>query len=166
MYEAPEESEDSIYWCKHEHFTVPLMFTQSGTKAMTVVEMNEMYASVFHSWLESDAVVLIGFNCNKDDAHINAMLRKFLKLSQGQKPIIIVTPDQNEELFANKLHLEDKYRSCLRLIGITDLVKNTVNNVMWYTELHRILQEWYKTPHDVKAQSNLASVASGTSDEA
>ena len=166
MYEAPEESEDSIAWCKHEHFTVPLMFTQSGTKAMTVVEMNEMYASVFHSWLESDAVVLIGFNCNKDDAHINAMLRKFLKLSQGQKPIIIVTPDPDEELLANKLHLEDKYRSCLRLIGITDLVKNTVNGVMWYEELHRILQEWHQTQSDAKAQSNLASVASGTSDEA
>lgn len=166
MYEAPEESEDSIDWCKHEHFTVPLMFTQSGTKAMTVVEMNEMYASVFHSWLESDAVVLIGFNCNKDDAHINAMLRKFLKLSKGQKPIIIVTPDPNEELLANKLHLEYKYRSCLRLIGITDLVKNTVNGVMWYAELHRILQEWYKTPRDISAQSNLASVASGSSDEA
>lgn len=166
MYEAPEESEDSIDWCKHGHFTVPLMFTQSGTKAMTVVEMNDMYASVFHSWLESDAVVLIGFSCNKDDAHINAMLRKFLKLSKGQKPIIIVTPDPNEELLANKLHLEDKYRSCLRLIGITDLVKNTVNGVMWYEELHRILQEWYKTPRDISAQSNLASVASGTSDEA
>ena len=175
MREAPQDNEN---WTKTEqleqlkklkyleHFVVPLMFTQSGTKAMTVVEMNEMYASVFHSWLESDAVVLIGFNCNKDDAHINAMLRKFLKLSQGQKPIIIVTPDPNEELFANKLHLEDKYRSCLRLIGITDLVKNTVNNVMWYTELHRILQEWYQTPHDINAQSNLASGASGTSDEA
>lgn len=169
MYEAPRDKED---WTQteqleqFEHFVVPLMFTQSGTKAMTVVEMNDMYASLFHNWLESDAVVLIGFNCNKDDAHINAMLRKFLKLSKGQKPIIIVTPDPNEELFANKLHLNGEYRSCLRLIGITDLVSNSVNGVMWYEELHRILQEWYQTPHDVKAQSNLASVASGTSDEA
>ena len=169
MYEAPRDKED---WTQpeqleqFEHFVVPLMFTQSGTKAMTVVEMNDMYASVFHSWLESDAVVLIGFSCNKDDAHINAMLRKFLKLSKGQKPIIIVTPDPDEELLANKLHLEDKYRSCLRLIGITDLVKNTVNGVMWYEELHRILQERHQTQSDAKAQSNLASVASGTSDEA
>ena len=161
-----EESEGSIDWCKYEHFTVPLMFTQSGTKAMTVVEMNDMYASLFHSWLESDAVVLIGFSCNKDDAHINAMLRKFLKLSKGQKPIIIVTPDQNEELFANKLHLDGEYRSCLRLIGITDLASNSVNGVMWYELLQQQLQEWYQTSHDVKDQSNLASVASGTSDEA
>ena len=84
MREAPQDNEN---WTKTEqleqlkelkyleHFVVPLMFTQSGTKAMTVVEMNDMYASVFHSWLESDAVVLIGFNCNKDDAHINAMLK-------------------------------------------------------------------------------------------
>ena len=199
MYEAPRDKED---WTQteqmeqFEHFVVPLMFTQSGTKAMTVVEMNDMYASLFHSWQESDAVVLVGFNCSKDDSHINSMLRKFLKLSNGQKPIIIVTRAPNaadfdpkdiqsgktpEELclayFANKLHLEDKYSSCLRLIGITDLVSNkakeeqqrlnnTVNGVMWYEELHRILQEWYKTPRDISAQSNLASVASGTSDEA
>ena len=109
-----------------------------------------------------------------------------MKLSNGQKPIIIVTRAPNaadftpkdsekgktpEELclddFANKLHLEDKYRSCLRLIGITDRVSNkapeekqkrnnSVNGVMWYELLQQQLQEWY----------NLASVASGTSDEA
>ena len=124
------------------------------------------------------------------------MLRKFLKLSNGQKPIIIVTRAPNaadftpkdsekgktpEELclddFANKLHLEDKYRSCLRLIGITDRVSNkapeekqkrnnSVNGVMWYELLQQQLQEWYQTSHDVKDQSNLSSVASGTSDEA
>ena len=202
MREAPQDDEN---WTKTEqlkelkpleHFVVPLMFTQSGTKAMTVVEMNDMYASLFHSWQESDAVVLVGFNCSKDDSHINSMLRKFLKLSNGQKPIIIVTRAPNaadfdpkdiqrgktpEELcladFANKLHLEDQYRDCLRLIGITDLVSNkasedkqkrnnSVNGVMWYEELHRILQEWYQKPHDINAQSNPASVASGTSDEA
>ena len=199
MYEAPRDKEG---WTQteqleqFEHFVVPLMFTQSGTKAMTVVEMNDMYASLFHSWQESDAVVLIGFNCSKDDSHINSMLRKFLKLSDGQKPLIIVTRAPNaadfdpkdiqsgkkpEELcladFANKLHLEDKYRPCLRLIGITGLVSNkakeeqqrlnnTVNGVMWYEELHRILQEWHQTHSDAKAQSNLASDASGTSDEA
>ena len=199
MYEAPRDKEN---WTQteqmeqFEHFVVPLMFTQSGTKAMTVVEMNDMYASLFHSWQESDAVVLVGFNCSKDDSHINSMLRKFLKLSNGQKPIIIVTRAPNaadftpkdsekgktpEELclddFANKLHLEDKYRSCLRLIGITDRVSNkapeekqkrnnSVNGVMWYELLQQQLQEWYQTPHDVKVQSNLASDASGTSDEA
>lgn len=205
MREAPQDNEnwtkteqlEQLKELKHlEHFVVPLMFTQSGTKAMTVVEMNDMYASLFHSWLESEAVVLIGFNCSKDDSHINSMLRKFLKLSNGQKPIIIVTRAPNaadfdpkdiqsgktpEELcladFANKLHLEDKYRSCLRLIGITDLVSNkapeeeqkrnnSVNGVMWYKQLQQQLQDWYQTPHDINAKSNLASVASGTSDEA
>ena len=199
MYEASRDEED---WTqpkqleKFKHFVVPLMFTQSGTKAMTVVEMNDMYASLFHSWQESDAVVLVGFNCSKDDSHINSMLRKFLKLSNGQKPIIIVTRAPNaadfdpkdiksgktpEELcradFANKLHLEEQYCSCLLLIGITDLVSNkapeekqkrnnSVNGVMWYEELHRILQEWHQTHSDAKAQSTLASDASGTSDEA
>lgn len=209
MYEASRDEED---WTqpkqleKFKHFVVPLMFTQSGTKAMTVVEMNDMYASLFHSWQESDAVVLVGFNCSKDDSHINSMLRKFLKLSNGQKPIIIVTRAPNaadfdpkdiksgktpEELcladFANKLHLEEEeYRDCLLLIGITDIVSNkapeaeqqynnaitvvnsdnSVNRVMWYEMLHQKLQEWHQTHSDAKAQSTLASDASGTSDEA
>ena len=209
MREAPQDDEN---WTKSdqleqfEHFIVPLMFTQSGTKAMTVVEMNDMYASLFHSWQESDAVVLVGFNCSKDDSHINSMLRKFLKLSNGQKPIIIVTRAPNaadfdpkdiksgktpEELcladFANKLHLEEEeYRDCLLLIGITDIVSNkapeaeqqynnaitvvnsdnSVNRVMWYEMLHQKLQEWHQTHSDAKAQSTLASDASGTSDEA
>ena len=209
MYEASQDEED---WTqpkqleKFKHFVVPLMFTQSGTKAMTVVEMNDMYASLFHSWQESDAVVLVGFNCSKDDSHINSMLRKFLKLSNGQKPIIIVTRAPNaadfdpkdiksgktpEELcladFANKLHLEEEeYRDCLLLIGITDIVSNkapeakqqynnaitvvnsdnSVNRVMWYEMLHQKLQEWHQTHSDAKAQSTLASDASGTSDEA
>ena len=209
MYEASRDEED---WTqpkqleKFKHFVVPLMFTQSGTKAMTVVEMNDMYASLFHSWLESDAVVLVGFNCCKDDSHINSMLRKFLKLSKGQKPLIIVTRAPNaadfdpndikkgktpEELcladFANKLHLEEEeYRDCLLLIGITDIVSNkapeaeqqynnaitvvnsdnSVNRVMWYEMLHQKLQEWHQTHSDAKAQSTLASDASGTSDEA
>lgn len=197
-----EASQDNENWTKSdqleqfEHFVVPLMFTQSGTKAMTVVEMNDMYASLFHSWLESDAVVLVGFNCSKDDSHINSMLRKFLEMSKGQKPIVIVTRAPNaadfdpkdiqsgktpEELcladFANKLHLEEEYQDCLRLIGITDIVSNkapeeeqkhnnSVNGVMWYKQLQQQLQERYKTSRDISAQSNLASVASGTSDEA
>ena len=199
MREAPQDDEN---WTKSdqleqfEHFIVPLMFTQSGTKAMTVVEMNDMYASLFHSWLESDAVVLVGFNCCKDDSHINSMLRKFLKLTKGQKPLIIVTRAPNEadfdpndikkgktpeELcladFANKLHLEDEYQDCLRLIGITDIVNNnapeaeqqynnaitvvnsdnSVNRVMWYEMLHQKLQEWYQTHSDAKAQSTTSS---------
>lgn len=201
MREAPQDNEnwtkteqlEQLKELKHlEHFVVPLMFTQSGTKAMTVVEMNNMYASLFHSWQESDAVVLVGFNCSKDDSHINSMLRKFLKLSNGQKPIIIVTRAPNaadfdpkdiqsgktpEELcladFANKLHLEEEYRDCLRLIGITDIVSNkapeeeqkhnnSVNGVMWYEQLHQLLKDWYKTHPSDSDQSD----AAGSSDEA
>ncbi|HIX56022.1 MAG TPA: hypothetical protein H9850_00940 [Candidatus Anaerobiospirillum pullistercoris] len=214
MREAPQDNEN---WTKTEqleqlkelkyleHFVVPLMFTQSGTKAMTVVEMNDMYASLFHSWQESDAVVLVGFNCSKDDSHINSMLRKFLKLSNGQKPIIIVTRAPNaadfdpkdiqsgktpKELcladFANKLHLEDEYQDCLRLIGITDIVNNnapeaeqqynnaitvvnsdnSVKRVMWYEKLHQLLKDWYKTHSSISAQSELIAVSNDSPDEA
>ena len=106
-------------------------------------------------------------------------LRDYKKLIKDPKDI--QSGKTPEELcladFANKLHLEDKYRSCLRLIGITDLVSNkapeeeqkrnnSVNGVMWYKQLQQQLQDWYQTPHDINAKSNLASVASGTSDEA
>lgn len=171
-------------WSYGDYITVPLLFTQSGTKAMTVIEINDMYASLFRSWLTCDAVVLVGFNCGKDDIHINAMLRKFLEHTNMKKPIVIInrapqeTDFNNKEIeeeikasragtpkeqileklclksFAKKLHLEEDYIYCLRLIGITDMVSssapiekqqlnNTVNGKMWYEELNKILQQWY-----------------------
>lgn len=181
IYDADPNIAD-YNWVSGDYITVPLLFTQSGTKAMTVIEINDMYASLFRSWLNCDAVVLVGFNCGKDDIHINAMLRKFLDLTNMKKPIVIInrapqdtdfsdneikeeikagTPkDQVPEKlclksFARKLHLEEKYIKCLRLIGITNMVSNsapieqqqklnnTVNGKMWYEELNKILQHWH-----------------------
>lgn len=180
VYDTDTDISDRNWPCM-DYITVPLLFTQSGTKAMTVIEINDMYASLFRNWLNCDAVVLVGFNCGKDDIHINAMLRKFLDLTHMKKPIVIINRapqdtdfsdnEINEEIkagtpkdqvpeklclksFARKLHLEEKYIKCLRLIGITNMVSNsapidqqqelnnTVNGKMWYEELNKILQQW------------------------
>ena len=173
-----EDTDISDYnWTYGNYITVPLLFTQSGTKAMTVIEINDMYASLFRNWLNCDAVVLVGFNCGKDDIHINAMLRKFLDLTNKKKPIVIInrapqytdfsdneieeeikagTPKDRvlERLclksFAKKLHLEERYIDCLRFIGITDMVSNSAP-VKKQQKLNNTVngKMWYKELNEV-----------------
>lgn len=166
LHEDHEENVEKC-WTGRDHINVPLLFTQSGTKAMTVVEINNIYTSVLRGWLNSDAVVLVGFNCSKDDIHINGMIRKFLQLTNRQKPIVIVTraPQESpksaqEKLrkeFAEKLHLDKKYEDCLLIIGITNIVNNQapeeeqqlnntdIDGVVWYKKLHQLLSKWHNS---------------------
>ena len=54
---------DEIDTAEH-HILVPLMFTQSGTKPMTSIDMSERYVNAYNSWKDSDAVVVVGFGFN------------------------------------------------------------------------------------------------------
>lgn len=171
--EMSEQNKSNDVWIQYKQINIPLLFTQSGIKAMTVVEINDMYASLFRNWLVSDAVVLVGFNCGKDDIHINAMLRKFLKLTNKQKPIVIVTRapkaptdqalDELRRKFAEKLHLDKEYLDCLLLVGITKIVSNqapeeeqqlnnTVNGVVWYKKLYLLLKQWHEEHQSINTK--------------
>lgn len=173
LHEDQDENVEKC-WTGRDHINVPLLFTQSGTKAMTVVEINNIYTSVLRSWLNSDAVVLVGFNCSKDDIHINGMIRKFLKLTKKQKPLVIVTRAPQEltfqeklrKEFADKLHLDRGYEDCLLFIGITKTVNNqaseeeqklnnTVNGVVWYKKLHQLLQQWHEEHPNINTKEKL-----------
>lgn len=57
---------------KENHFIVPLIFTQSGTKPMTSIEMIK-YVNLYEEFKKSDAICSIGFGFNNDDEHINGI---------------------------------------------------------------------------------------------
>ena len=75
-----------------KHILVPLMFTQSGTKPMTSIDMSVRYVETYQAWRESDAVVVVGFGFGTDDEHINGIIRTLLDIDN--KTIIIITLDQ------------------------------------------------------------------------
>lgn len=76
------------------HILVPLMFTQSGTKPMTSIEMSMQYVETYKKWKDSDKIVVVGFGFGVDDEHINGILRTLIDVDD--KNIIVVTLSKNE----------------------------------------------------------------------
>lgn len=67
-------SEDQIL--NNRRFVVPFIFTQSGIKPLTSVDMSRKYVDFYDEMKESDAVIVVGYGFNGDDGHINGMFRK------------------------------------------------------------------------------------------
>lgn len=76
------------------HILVPLMFTQSGTKPMTSIEMSMKYVDTYTQWKNSDRVIIVGFGFGTDDEHINGILRTLIDVDN--KPIVVVTLDKHQ----------------------------------------------------------------------
>ncbi len=72
-----------------KHFCLPLMFTQSGTKPMTSIDMSIKYVNTYNEWKNSDALVVIGFGFNADDEHINGIIRTLV--NDDNKMLAVVT---------------------------------------------------------------------------
>lgn len=77
------------------HILVPLMFTQSGTKPMTSIDMSMIYVDTYNKWKTSDAIVIVGFGFGVDDEHINGILRTLIDCDN--KRVIVVTLDSNDD---------------------------------------------------------------------
>lgn len=76
------------------HILVPLMFTQSGTKPMTSIEMSMKYVDTYTQWKNSDRVIIVGFGFGTDDEHINGILRTLIDVDN--KSIVVVTLDKHQ----------------------------------------------------------------------
>lgn len=76
------------------HILVPLMFTQSGTKPMTSIEMSMKYVDTYTQWKNSDRVIIVGFGFGTDDEHINGILRTLIDVDN--KEITVVTLDNHQ----------------------------------------------------------------------
>lgn len=110
---------------KEKHFLVPLIFTQSGTKPMTSIEMSKKYVNMYDDFKNSEKICVVGFGFNKDDEHINGIIRTLVDIDN--KKLVVVELDNNipeykvKENIANKLKvfneenidviLVDKYRT-------------------------------------------------------
>lgn len=90
------------------HILVPLMFTQSGTKPMTSIEMSIQYVDTYNAWKESDALVVIGFGFNKDDEHINGIVRTLV--DKDNKNLIVLSLDKKSDVSDEKKELVRKLK--------------------------------------------------------
>lgn len=93
---------------EQDRILVPFIFTQSGIKPLTSVEMSRKYVRLFDEYKASDAIVVVGFAFNGDDGHINGLFRELLD-EHGKKIIVIcVKGDKTDD------ELKKDYRRRLR----------------------------------------------------
>lgn len=109
---------------QEKHILVPLIFTQSGTKPITSIEMSSEYVDTYRAWKESDAIVIVGFGFGQDDEHINGILRTLVDVDD--RKLIIVTLNGTSKEIAQKLKVRKKENIQIVLVdqsGITSAQK-------------------------------------------
>lgn len=76
---------------KNEYLMFPFIFSQSLVKPIVNFRQIEAFHKFNDILSDADILVVLGFNINEDDNHINAFLHDFVK----NKPIIVVTDNKN-----------------------------------------------------------------------
>lgn len=109
-----------------KHIYVPLLFTQSGTKPMTSIDMSIEYVSVYNTFLESDLICSIGFGFNSDDEHINGVIRALV--DKGKKLVVVCPDDVMPENKKAKIIAEKLRVSNADLVKVIYIDKKTRRN--------------------------------------
>lgn len=85
-------------------FIVPLLFTQSGTKPMTSIFKSCEYVDLYREWKKADCIVIVGFGFNKDDEHINGIIRTLV--NDDDKKVIVVGKNTSKKEAIERLIIE------------------------------------------------------------
>jgi hypothetical protein len=104
-------------------FLVPFLFTQSGIKPLTSVEVSRRFVNYYDEIVESDAAIVIGFGFNNDDGHINSLFRQ--AIDRHNLPLIVLSHSPSGRVDADSGALMAK---ALRVAPSSDLTVLAVNN--------------------------------------
>lgn len=119
------------------HITVPLLFTQSGTKPMTSIDMSEKYVSFYHRLKKSDFICSIGFGFNPDDEHINGIIRTLIERDDKKLFIVdtnsISTEREKRKKMTEKLKISKEKN--LRFITVNSKSRKCNSGKIWYEEI-------------------------------
>jgi hypothetical protein len=85
---------------------VPLLYTQSGIKPLTSVEMSRRYVTLADEFSEADAVVICGYGFNGDDGHINCLFRTLVEGSGKDVFILDYTGSGRPKPNAHRLYCQ------------------------------------------------------------
>jgi hypothetical protein len=89
-----------------DHITVPFLFTQSGVKPMTSVDMSRRYVQLFDDFKSCDAIGVVGFGFNSDDGHINGLFRQLIE-DEGKRVVVFDYDGRTtKQQYMEKLRLE------------------------------------------------------------
>jgi hypothetical protein len=112
---------------KEIHLLVPLLFTQSGTKPMTCIEMSRKYVKMYDDFKSSDLIYIIGFGFNSDDEHINGILRTLIDIDNKQ--IVVIDRDCRNSVNNIAKKLKTVNSKNIHLIKVDE--KRSNSNINW-----------------------------------
>lgn len=122
---------------EQDRILVPFIFTQSGIKPLTSVEMSRKYVKLFDGYKESDVIVVVGFAFNGDDGHINGLFRELLD-EHGKKIVVICLKSEktDDELKKDyRRRLRAKTSDGLYIIQIDPDTRHTSAGILWLDEV-------------------------------
>jgi hypothetical protein len=122
-------------YTEQDHIVVPMLFTQSGIKPLTSIEMSRRYVELFDYFSNCDAIVVVGFGFQADDGHVNGMFRQLIQDRAKEVYICTYSPNAFHEAtvraeFRRKLRLEHDPQN-LHFIPVDDQ-RQTNEGLMWY----------------------------------
>jgi hypothetical protein len=118
-------------YANFEKVLVPLLFTQSGIKPLTSINMSRRYVELFDEFKQSDAVIVCGFGFNGDDGHVNCLFRQLIE-DEGKDVVVLHYGG------GTATDLRETYRRKLRLYNATNLhvltidVNRNINGRPWH----------------------------------
>lgn len=119
------------------HIIVPLMFTQSGTKPMTSIDMSKKYVDFYDALKDADKICSIGFGFNSDDEHINGVIRTLIE--RENKQLYIVCVDNMSKVNLRKMYARKLRISNENNIHIVQIDSNSRKvkdeDIIWYEKL-------------------------------
>ena len=117
-----------------KHVIVPFIFTQSGTKPITSIEISKMYVDSYEAWKKSDAIVVVGFGFGLDDEHINGIFRTLV--DQDGKRLLVVTLDIETNTFENITNkLKVRRKDLIDLVLVHPDGKDVASGLPWTEEI-------------------------------
>lgn len=127
--------------CDNPHLLVPFLFTQSGIKPLTSIEISRVYVELYDNYQSSDIVCIIGYAFNGDDGHINGMFRQLIVDSERRNSnfrLVIFHYEDGQD------NLTEHYRKKLKLPNANRIVvlpldsKRNSGDQSWWEALQTI----------------------------
>ena len=139
---AAEQDNSNNLFLYQNQLVTPFFFTQSGIKPMTAIDISCLYTEMYSKFKEADIIVVIGFNFNSDDNHINTIIRDLVE--NHNKTLVLITVgadtkkalDDKREEVCKKLRIDPtEAQDRVKVLNVDSDSRKTTDNqddpVLW-----------------------------------
>lgn len=112
-------------------FTVPFLFTQSGTKPLTSIKVSQKYNKLYDEFKNSDKIIVIGYGFNIDDGHINGIFRTLVEDDNKEILILSYSKEHDINYYQKKLRLSSSKN--IKVLSVDN--NRNIENSLWFNKV-------------------------------